>query len=54
MRCQLHNICIDRRLPVIEDPEEEHPEDDNGEVVYQGPLNESKTTRDQLIRQKFS
>lgn len=51
--CQLHNICIDKRLPVIENPEE-LPEDENEDVVYQGPVNDGKSTRHQLIRQIFS
>ena len=50
--CQLHNICIDKHLPVSDIPEE-LPEDEN-DVVYQGPVNDGKSTRDQLIRQRFS
>uniref|UniRef100_A0A8W8LN17 Uncharacterized protein n=1 Tax=Magallana gigas TaxID=29159 RepID=A0A8W8LN17_MAGGI len=48
----LHNICIDKHLPVSDNPEE-LPEDEN-DVVYQGPVNDGKSTRDQLIRQRFS
>ncbi|XP_062598298.1 putative nuclease HARBI1 [Saccostrea cucullata] len=51
--CQLHNICIDKRIPVFEEPEEALVEAQN-EVTYQGPVNDGKTTREQLIRQRFA
>ena len=51
--CQLHNICVDKKLVFFDDPEDAQIEGDDEEVVYQGPLNDGKTTRNHLIRQRF-
>ena len=37
----------------FDDPEDAQIEGDDEEVVYQGPLNDGKTTRNHLIRQRF-
>lgn len=51
--CQLHNICVDKKLPFFDDPEDAQIGGDDEDAVYQGPLNDGKTTRNHLIRQRF-
>ena len=37
----------------FDDPEDAQIGGDNEDAVYQGPLNDGKTTRNHLIRQRF-
>ncbi|XP_062586727.1 putative nuclease HARBI1 [Saccostrea cucullata] len=53
--CQLHNICVDLKLPILEEDEMDdiNDADQDGDLTYQGPLNDGKTVREALIRQRF-
>ena len=53
--CLLHNICIDHNTPLDSDESDDDDDDDDDEDVdYDGPLNDGKSVREQLIRQRFS